>query len=44
LKFVRREIGAIGQRFDPDRAEVAAIAALLHDLIRKVTFVSKFGK
>jgi HD superfamily phosphohydrolase len=32
VEIVRREIGAIGQPFDPNRAEVAVIAALLHDL------------
>jgi uncharacterized protein len=30
--IIDREIGGIGQEFDPARAEVAVIAALLHDL------------
>jgi HD superfamily phosphohydrolase len=32
VEIVQREIGAIAQAYDPRRAEVAAIAALLHDL------------
>lgn len=32
VKIVRREIATIGQIFDPPRAEVAVIAALLHDV------------
>jgi uncharacterized protein len=32
IEIVRREIAAISQEFDPERAQVALIAALLHDL------------
>lgn len=30
--IIRREIAGIGETFDPDRADVATLAALLHDL------------
>src|SRR5262249_55929861 len=32
VHIIEREIAAIDQKFDPQRAEVALIAALLHDL------------
>ncbi len=32
VEIIEREISGIGQEFDPPRAEVAVIAALLHDL------------
>lgn len=32
LDIIRREIGAVGQTFDRPRAEVAVLAALLHDV------------
>ncbi len=32
VEIIQREISGIGQEFDPPRAEVAVIAALLHDL------------
>jgi uncharacterized protein len=32
VEIIKREIAGIGQEFDPERAEVAVIAALLHDL------------
>jgi HD superfamily phosphohydrolase len=32
IEIIRREVPGIGQEFDPKRADVAVIAALLHDL------------
>lgn len=32
IGIIRREISGIGQTFEPERADVAVIAALLHDL------------
>ncbi len=32
IEIIRREIAGIGETFDPDRADVAVLAALLHDI------------
>jgi HD superfamily phosphohydrolase len=32
VQIIKREIAGIGQEFDPERADVAVIAALLHDI------------
>jgi uncharacterized protein len=32
VQIIKREISAINQRYDPEKAEVAVVAALLHDI------------